>query len=181
LVAYVVPQPCSELNPLNMAEFLRRELPDYMIPADFVFLDSLPLTPTGKLARNRLPQVERARSQTDKVYIAPRTPMEQQLVAFWSELLDLTNPGVEDSFFELGGHSLLVTQLVAKIAEQFQVEVPIRQVFETPTVSQLAVFIMEAQAQQGSATTLEALLEEVEEISDEDAFKLLLAQENANH
>ena len=181
LVAYVVPQPRSELNPLSMAEFLKRELPDYMIPADFVFLDSLPLTATGKLARNRLPQVERARGQTDKLYIAPRTPMEQQLVAFWSELLGLTNPSVEDSFFELGGHSLLVTQLVSKIAEQFQVEVPVRQVFETPTVAQLAVFIMKAQAQQGAATTLEALLEEVEEISDEDAFKLLLAQENTNH
>jgi amino acid adenylation domain-containing protein len=130
LVAYVV----GEADALR--ERLRQSLPEYMVPSAFVSLDALPLTPNGKLDRKALPAPELA-SAEDR-YVAPRTPVEEVLAGIWAEVLRLERVGVEESFFDLGGHSLLATRVVSRIREVFAVELPLRALFEGPTVAELA-------------------------------------------
>jgi amino acid adenylation domain-containing protein len=132
LVAYVV----GDAEAGGLREHLRRELPDYMVPAAFVPLERLPLTPSGKLDRKALPAPEHAAAT--ELYAAPRTPAEEVLAGIWAETLRLERVGVEESFFELGGHSLLATRVVSRIREVFGVELPLRALFEAPTVAQLA-------------------------------------------
>ncbi|MBV9791227.1 MAG: amino acid adenylation domain-containing protein, partial [Chloroflexi bacterium] len=119
-------------------------LPAYMVPAAFVKIDTLPLTPNGKVDQHALPTPTAIDRQHDAALVAPRTPTEAQLTAIWQELLDRQQIGIHDSFFDLGGHSLLATQVMSRLRDVFQVELPIRQLFQTPTVAELAA-IIEAQ------------------------------------
>ncbi|HEV3049057.1 MAG TPA: condensation domain-containing protein, partial [Longimicrobium sp.] len=132
LVAYVVG--AAEADALRA--HVGRSLPDYMVPSAFVSLDALPLTPNGKLDRKALPAPELA--PAEEKYVAPRTPVEEVLVGIWAEVLRLDRVGVEESFFELGGHSLLATRVVSRVRELFAVELPLRALFEGPTVAELA-------------------------------------------
>ncbi|HEU4559963.1 MAG TPA: amino acid adenylation domain-containing protein [Longimicrobium sp.] len=132
LVAYVVGQAPAEA----LRAHVRRSLPEYMVPSAFVFLDALPLTPNGKLDRKALPAPELA--SAEERYVAPRTPVEEVLAGIWAEVLRLERVGVEESFFELGGHSLLATRVVSAVRELFGVELPLRTLFERPTVAELA-------------------------------------------
>lgn len=124
--------------------FLRRKLPEYMIPAIFVVLDALPLTPNGKVDRRALPAPTRDREILGEAFVPPRTPLEWELANICSEVLDLPfdngrSPiGVNDSFFDLGGHSLLAAKLVFQLREKYQVNLPLRRLFEQPTVAGLA-------------------------------------------
>ncbi|HEY0022716.1 MAG TPA: non-ribosomal peptide synthase/polyketide synthase [Longimicrobium sp.] len=137
LVAYVV----GDVQAGELREHLRRELPGYMVPAAFVPMERLPLTPSGKLDRKALPAPELA-SAEDR-YVAPRTPAEEVLAGIWAEVLRLERVGVEESFFELGGHSLLATRVVSRVRELFGVELPLRALFEGPTVAELAGRVQE--------------------------------------
>src|SRR5262249_2197680 len=101
-------------------------------------LDALPLTPNGKVDRRALPAPESTRPQLTQPYVAPRTPVEQQLAAIWELVLGVAQVGVHDNFFELGGHSLLATQVVSRLRTTFAVELPLRTLFEAPTVAALA-------------------------------------------
>jgi amino acid adenylation domain-containing protein len=132
LVAYVV----GDVEAGVLREHLRRELPEYMVPAAFVPLESLPLTPNGKLDRTALPAPEFAADA--ERYVAPRTPTEEVLAEIWAETLRLERVGVTESFFELGGHSLLATRVISRVRQVFAVEVPLRALFEGPTVAELA-------------------------------------------
>ncbi|HEX2081202.1 MAG TPA: amino acid adenylation domain-containing protein, partial [Longimicrobium sp.] len=132
LVAYVVGD--GEAGALR--QHLRRELPEYMVPSAFVFLDALPLTPNGKLDRKALPAPDFA--PAEERYVAPRTPTEEVLAGIWAETLRLERVGVTESFFELGGHSLLAARVVSRVRQVFGVEVPLRALFEGPTVAQMA-------------------------------------------
>ncbi|HEX2188993.1 MAG TPA: amino acid adenylation domain-containing protein, partial [Longimicrobiaceae bacterium] len=132
LVAYVV----GEADVDALREHLRRALPEYMVPSAFVVLEQLPLTPNGKLDREALPVPEHA-AGADR-YVAPRTPTEEVLAEVWSETLRLDRVGVTESFFELGGHSLLATRVISRVRQVFGVEVPLRALFEGPTVAELA-------------------------------------------
>ncbi|HEU4562015.1 MAG TPA: condensation domain-containing protein, partial [Longimicrobium sp.] len=132
LVAYVV----CEANADALRAHVRRSLPEYMLPAAYVFLDALPLTPNGKLDRKALPASDYA-SAEDR-YVAPRTRVEDVLAGIWAEVLRLERVGVEESFFELGGHSLLATRIVSRVRERFGVELPLRALFEGPTVAEMA-------------------------------------------
>ncbi len=132
LVAYVV----GGVEVDELREHLRRSLPEYMLPSAFVFLDALPLTPNGKLDRKALPAPEYAADAAR--YVAPRTSVEEVVAGIWAEVLRLQRVGVEESFFELGGHSLLATRVVSRIREVFAVELPLRALFEEPTVAELA-------------------------------------------
>ncbi|HEX6751684.1 MAG TPA: amino acid adenylation domain-containing protein, partial [Longimicrobium sp.] len=132
LVAYVV----GDVETEALRAHLRRSLPDYMVPSAFVFLDALPLTPNGKLDRKALPAPEYA-SAEDR-YVAPRTPVEEVLAGIWAEVLRLERVGVTESFFDLGGHSLLATRVVSRIRELLGVELPLRALFEGPTVAEMA-------------------------------------------
>ncbi|HST62170.1 MAG TPA: condensation domain-containing protein, partial [Longimicrobium sp.] len=132
LVAYVAGEVAAD----EVREHLRGRLPEHMLPAAVVLLETLPLTPNGKLDRKALPAPDLA-SAADR-YVAPRTPMEEVLVEIWAEVLRLERVGVEESFFELGGHSLLATRVVSRIRQVFGVELPLRALFEGPTVGELA-------------------------------------------
>src|SRR6266849_10897565 len=112
-----------------------------MVPSAFVFLEALPLTPNGKVDRKRLPAPGQVRPALDESFAAPNTATEIALAKIWREVLRLERVGVHDNFFELGGHSLLMTQAISRVREAFQVELPMRRFFESPTISGLSAAI----------------------------------------
>ncbi|MGH1392468.1 MAG: amino acid adenylation domain-containing protein [Trichormus sp.] len=135
LVAYIVSE-----NPeiTDLRQFLAKHLPDYMIPSQFIILDALPLTPNGKVDRRGLPKPQ---FKTSSHTIAPRTPTEELLLNIWQNILNLNSVGITDNFFALGGHSLLVIRLVSQIQQVFGVDISLRQIFENPTIAELATLI----------------------------------------
>ncbi len=141
LVGYVVgeePAPTVE----GLRAHLKEGLPEYMMPAAFVFLESLPLTPNGKVDRKALPAPE-VGSQLAHRYVAPQTPTEEILAGIWAEVLGVERVGIYDTFFELGGHSLLATQVVARVLDVLDVDLPLTSLFESPTIASLAAVIAE--------------------------------------
>jgi amino acid adenylation domain-containing protein len=138
LVVYVVHQPEQAFTITELRRFLEDKLPEYMVPAVVVQLEALPLTPNGKVDRRALPAPDTARPELEKPFVAPRTEVEEQLAGIWSDVLGLEQIGVRDNFFELGGHSLLATQVVSRVREVFGMELPLRRLFESPTVAGLA-------------------------------------------
>ncbi len=146
LVAYIVPQKQVTITTSELRQFLSHKLPEYMIPQAFVMLEFLPLTPNDKVDRRALPAPD-LQSDADK-YVAPRTPTEEMLVQMWAQVLKVEQVGIHDNFFELGGHSLLATQLVSRIRKIFQVELPLRELFATATVGELAQSIEQLQKQE---------------------------------
>lgn len=127
LTQYLAPQ---------LSQFVKDRLPDYMVPRTFIVLSSLPLTANGKVDRRALPVPSLSRDHT-VTYIAPQTDSEALLANLWAEILGVEQVGLEDNFFGLGGHSLLATQLVSRIRDIFAVEMPVRSLFEAPTVASL--------------------------------------------
>ena len=145
LVAYCVATANSNALPRDLRSYLQHKLPDYMIPSAFVLLDSLPLTPNGKLDRKSLPAPGHDRPEPDDGFAAPRTPLEESLANIWAEVLKLDKVGIHDNFFHLGGHSLLATQVVSRMRNAFSIEVRLRQMFESPTIAEMATLITENQ------------------------------------
>jgi amino acid adenylation domain-containing protein len=131
----------------QLAKYLRTKVPDYLVPAAFVILDSLPLTPSGKLDRRALPPPEKSRERIQKRYVLPRTQTEEVVAAIWADLLGIERAGAYDNFFELGGHSLLAMRVLSRMREAFHVELPVRAFFdEAPTVAALAHALDQARA-----------------------------------
>ncbi|MEP0858568.1 amino acid adenylation domain-containing protein [Trichocoleus sp. DQ-U1] len=151
LLAYVVPKPAeTATTPAQLRSFLKEKLPNYMVPSGFVLLEAIPLTPNGKIDRRALPEPDTARPELESAYIAPRTAIEEVVAGIWTQVLGLEQVGMRDRFFDLGGHSLLATQVMSRLREAFQVELPLRYLFESPTVAGLAERIETAcRAQQG--------------------------------
>nr|QEO74167.1 AMP-dependent synthetase and ligase [uncultured bacterium] len=153
LVAYcTVLDSSNPPGPPELRAHAAKSLPDYMVPAHFVVLDELPLTPNGKVDRAALPGPE-GRPQLDAVYAAPRTPAEEVLAGIWSEVLGFERVGIHDDFFELGGHSLVATQVVSRIRGAFSVELPLRALFDSPTIAGLAEVV--AGGERRDVTTIE--------------------------
>jgi amino acid adenylation domain-containing protein len=144
LVAYLVGQEGAAPQASDLRAHLGTRLPEYMIPSTFVALPQLPLSPNGKVDRKALPAPE---AQESGVFEAPRTPTEELVAGIYAEVLGRERIGAADSFFELGGHSLLATQVVSRLRETFGVELPLRRLFETPTVAGLAAAVEAARAQ----------------------------------
>jgi non-ribosomal peptide synthetase component F len=144
LVAYVVPagprRPAGE----ELRRFLAQRLPEHMIPAAFVLLDHLPVTPNGKLDRARLPAPTSDRPQLDTAYAAPVTELEQRIVAVWRRLLDRTEVGVNDNFFDLGGHSLLMVRVQRALQEELASPIKLIDMFQFPTIRALAQHLAHA-------------------------------------
>ena len=138
LVAYIVPIQDSALLINKLHNYLRKKIPEYMIPTAFVILDALPITPTGKVDRRALPKPELLRPDIGESFVAPRTPVEEILAGIWSAVLKLNKVGVHDNFFDLGGHSLLAIQVVSRIRQAFQIELPLSYLFDAPTVASLS-------------------------------------------
>lgn len=141
LVGYVVLKEGATFASEKLREFLRARLPEYMLPAAFVCLDALPLTPNGKVSRKDLPAYIPAEQEDRGDLDVPRTPIEEILVDVWSEMLGMKKVGTQQNFFDLGGHSLLATQLISRVRKLFQVEVPLRRLFEAPTVAGFSQYI----------------------------------------
>jgi len=137
LVGYVVAQSGQSTDPALLRDHVAQSLPGYMVPGTIVVLDALPLNPNGKVDRKALPAPE-FRASARAAWRAPRTAQEEILCALFAETLDVPQVGIEDNFFELGGHSLLATRLVSRIRAALGLELPIRSLFEAPTVTQLA-------------------------------------------
>jgi acyl carrier protein len=122
----------------DLRRFLKQKLPDYMMPSSFVMLDALPRTPNGKVDRRALPAPDQLRTDLAGTFVAPRTPIEEQLANIWSSVLRQDRVGIHNNFFELGGNSLLATQIISRLRQAFTVKLPLCTLFEYPTVAELA-------------------------------------------
>ncbi|GAA6614733.1 amino acid adenylation domain-containing protein [Scytonema sp. NUACC26] len=141
LVGYVVPNTetfIQNLKSSDLRNFLRKKLPDYMVPYSFVILNALPLLPNGKVNRQTLLASDQVQQEIKNSIAVPRTPVEEVVAGIWAQILNLKQVGFDNNFFELGGHSLLATQVISKVREAFQVELPLRSLFESPTVAGFA-------------------------------------------
>jgi acyl-coenzyme A synthetase/AMP-(fatty) acid ligase/acyl carrier protein len=174
LVAFTVAQ--SSATPLQLSEIkdhLRKSLPDYMVPAAFVQVEALPLTANGKLDRRALATLEQRSLVDESSFVAPRNEMEERLAAMWSDVLRLQRVGIYDNFFEAGGHSLLATQLVMRIRQTFDIELPLRSIFEEPTVAGMAVKVLQQQLSGVDKASLVEMLEKLETLSEAEVNQLL--------
>ncbi|MEG3918369.1 amino acid adenylation domain-containing protein [Microcoleus sp. T3_A4] len=132
----------------HLRVFLKQKLPQYMIPSAFVLLEAMPLTPNGKIDRRSLKAPDTNTAEFESNFADPRTPDEQLIAEIWAEVLGLERVGIHDNFFELGGHSLLATQAISRLREAFQVEVPLRSLFESPTVATVTESLLQYRAEQ---------------------------------
>ena len=149
LVAYIVPSTTTAGLERNLGQFLRERLPEYMIPSAFVELRKLPLTPSGKVDRRRLPAPEPTRAQLPNDYMAPRSETEKWLVRIWQRTLGVDPIGVTDNFFDLGGHSLQMARIIAAMEKKFRLVVPMTTIYHTRTVEHLARHIEARQTAHG--------------------------------
>jgi amino acid adenylation domain-containing protein len=138
LVGYATLVAGSSTGVKDLRDFLRESLPDHMIPAALVLMDSLPLTSNGRVDRRALPDPAIDRPETGGAFVAPQTAAEEMLEGIWCKVLGVPRAGANDNFFDLGGHSLLGTQVVSRVREELRVELPLRAIFESPTLSALA-------------------------------------------
>lgn len=170
LIAYLVGENVPDSTVIR--EFAREKLPEYMLPSIFIKLEEMPLTPNGKIDRKNLPRPEEGDIRRG-VYVAPSDITQEMLAGIWSEVLRVEKVGVTDNFFELGGHSLLATLLLSRIQKLFSVELPLRVVFEKPTVAEQSEFIVKMQVEAVGTDSLAQLTEEISKLSDEEIMLLL--------
>ncbi|MDZ7358950.1 MAG: phosphopantetheine-binding protein, partial [candidate division KSB1 bacterium] len=188
LVAYFTVAPESQMDLADLRRFLRSHLPEYMVPASLMQLERFPLTPSGKVDRKALPAPDFSRATLENPYIAPRNDIEAKLANICARLLNIQQVGISDNFFDLGGHSLLATQFIAHVQDEFQVELPLRAIFEEPTIAGLAEKIATLPPASFSATTVKMeaeqrgeqkladLISELVTLSDEEAKQLLASE-----
>ncbi len=176
LVAYLLSHPRVQPNKSDLRSWLQARLPDYMVPARFVILDALPLTPSGKIDRRSLPEPDGSRPDLDQQFVAPRTPIEEELAQIWRALLGVQQVGIHDNFFELGGHSLLLTQLASRISEAFQIKLPLRVLFDAPSIEEMTFAIAETLTEQEDEQDVADILGELCLLSPDEAASLLEAE-----
>jgi len=141
LAAYIVPHTDSAPSAEDLRESLKAKLPDYMVPTAYVFLEALPLTPNKKIDRRALMPPPPSEPEGETSYVAARSSLEKKVALIWSEILKLERVGIHNNFFEMGGHSLLAIRLIARLHEEFKVDLPLRKLFEAPTVADVAAQI----------------------------------------
>ncbi len=171
LVAYVVLRSHLSHSEITneLRHFLQNHLPEYMIPAAFIILDSLPLTPNGKVDRQALPAPKKLQLQN---FVAPRTPAEEVVAEIWQEVLKCDRVGINNNFFELGGHSLLATQVISRLRQVFQIELPLRSLFEAPTVETTVNLIAQSWGSRDVVEEIAQTLQELEKLSDSEIEKI---------
>jgi amino acid adenylation domain-containing protein len=138
LVAYLVTEQGVDWSVPELRSFLQQKLPEYMLPAAFVVLDALPLMPNGKVDRHALLPPDQASRDSEAVSVAPRTLIEEVLAGIWAEVLDRERINIHDNFFALGGHSLLAAQIISRVRQSYKVSLPVRSLFESPTLAEFA-------------------------------------------
>ncbi|MFN2513805.1 MAG: phosphopantetheine-binding protein, partial [Pyrinomonadaceae bacterium] len=181
LVAYLVPK--GEVSVTSLRSHVSETLPFYMVPTAFVMLKAMPMTSNGKVDRRALPEPDQSRPEVETSYREPQSEVERVLARIWEEVLGVERVGVDDNFFELGGHSLLATQVISRVREALQVELPLRSLFEQLTVAGLALAVLQKQSERndGSITSIkrhgrgnaEQLLEKLDQLSNDEVNALL--------
>ena len=169
LIAYFVPRNKPAPSVGELREYLGARLPPYMVPSVFVALDELPLTGTGKVNRRALPDPGKSRPNLATPLVAPTTEVESKLAAIWQDVLSLDRVGVNDNFFDLGGHSLAASRVISRVIQAFQVELPIKALFDAPTVTAMATIIAQNQTKRASNAELARMLNELDSMSEEEA------------
>ena len=173
LAAYIVPDAEKTPTSRELRSFLRERVPAYMLPSSFTALNALPLTPNGKVNRRALPAPEQAKPERRETFTAPRSPLEEGLAMIWAEALGLEKISVIDDFFELGGHSLLAAQLISRLRETFQIQLPMRSFFDAPTVAGMAAAISKDPAERMRTERIARLIINVAQFSEHEVETLL--------
>ncbi|MBI3653800.1 MAG: amino acid adenylation domain-containing protein [Acidobacteria bacterium] len=174
LLAYVAADRKQQVSADEFYHYLKQRLPDYMVPAEFIIMEKLPLTTNGKIDRAALTMSNQPNaSQTDDL-IPAQTPAEELVAKIWMEVLDLNKVGINSNFFSLGGHSLLASRIILRLREIFRVELPVRSMFETPTVSGLINIMSEIWGGRDIVEEIAWTFMQVEESADEDVDKFLV-------
>ncbi|HEX8091142.1 MAG TPA: amino acid adenylation domain-containing protein, partial [Blastocatellia bacterium] len=171
LLGYAVLNSGGKVGGPELRNYLKDKLPDYMVPAAIMVLKQIPLTANGKIDRNALPTAIEATRDQRGASVAAKTPAEEMLAAMWEDILEVEGIGREENFFDLGGHSLLATRVISRIREVFKVELPLRSLFEKPTVAEMAAYIEETRAWQSLAPR------SIERASREGKLPLSFAQQ----
>ena len=157
----------------ELQRYLKHSLPEYMVPSHFIVLETLPLSPNGKIDRNALPAPDHTTGKTRPRFVAPRTFVEEEMAKIWAEIISIEKVGIHDDFFELGGHSLLLTQLASRIRSVFKVEVPLRILFDNSTLVEMTRMLLLAQVQQSDRGRVLELIAQVKRLSPDEARALL--------
>ena len=178
LIAYLVSRNSERVASREMREYLAQILPDYMIPNGYVWLEKMPVTSNGKLDRKALPETDEGVEARVTEYEAPRGLVEDTLAGIWSEVLGVEKVSIHDNFFELGGHSILLTQVASRIRAAFSLDFPLRLLFDTPNLKQLAVTITAQQLIDADSTDTSDLLEELKRLSSEEIREMLKSELN---
>jgi natural product biosynthesis luciferase-like monooxygenase protein len=173
LVAFVASDNVPELASTMLRNYLKKRLPDYMIPTAWVRMDALPLTPNAKVDVRALPEPERDESALTAEHLAPRTLTEELVAGIWREVLRTERLGINDNFFDLGGHSLLATRVITQVRETFNIDLPLRRLFDNPTVAKLSESIEQARQQANGL-----LVPAIQRVAREGALPVTFSQEN---
>ncbi len=173
LTAYIAPAREQAPTRGELRAFLKEKLPEYMVPSIYIFLDKLPLTPHGKIDRRALPRPEGFARELEGPFVAPRNTIEELLAEIFADVLKVERVGIHDNFFELGGHSLLATQLVSRVRKSFQPDLPLRKIFEAPTVASLVEVLVAGEPSPGEFERKAVMLRTIESFSTDDLEELL--------
>jgi acyl carrier protein len=179
LVAYLVAHSPADGLVAELHRFLKERLAEYMVPSAFVLLEAMPLSPNGKLDRSALPVPEQARPTLENQYVEPRTADEVVLARIWAGVLEIDKVGVQDNFFELGGHSLLALQMLFRVREMFEIDLPLRALFEAPTIAQLRRTILRLEQTPGRVEKIAQVFLAVNSMSEEE-ISAVLQQKSAS-
>jgi amino acid adenylation domain-containing protein len=166
LIGYLVVEPGGEPSLADLRAFLKTKLPEYMVPATFMVLEKLPVSPNGKLNRSALPLPDDARPELAREFVPPSTPVEQAVAEIFSEVLEVRTVGLNDDFFELGGHSLLAARVVTRLRDRFQIEMTPRFLFESPSVKEMSSRISGLLLQDTNDDEMAAMLAELAELEE---------------
>jgi acyl carrier protein len=159
-----------------LRDTLKERLPDYMIPASFVLLPTLPRTAAGKVDYGALPAPDALRPELGAEFVAPRTPIEVIIGRIWQEVLGLDRVGIHDDFFDLGGHSLLATQVISRVREKFKMDVPLQSLFEAPTISSLGEALVKLESVPGQVEATARLRHRIDEMNGDEVRAILEAK-----
>jgi amino acid adenylation domain-containing protein len=173
LVAYLVPRNPTAVSSSALRRYLSDKLPEYMIPSSFVLLDSLPLTNAGKVDRSALPPPAQIRPELETPFAPPQNPTDATVAAIWAEVLGLDRVGIEDKFLDLGGNSLVAAQIISRVFNTFQVEVPLPLFFAAPTVAEMAALIDQHGGKNLTERDLARILDELDSLTESEAKRLI--------
>jgi acyl carrier protein len=173
LVAYLTLKQDEEVAMRELRDFLTGKLPEYMVPRFFVMLDDMPVTANGKINRAALPAPDRLARGPDCPFIAPRDVVEEVVADIFGEVLKLRGMSVADNFFELGGHSLLATQVVSRVRSTFQMDLPLRSFFLSPSIAGVAEAIKDREASPGMAERIAKMKKSIDRLSGGEVEELL--------